>query len=388
GRTLPISALRESTRCIDIEKKTESETDMAQSLLTRQMNQLYFRHGIKTGLACAIAYIVSVLLGSPYPVWAVISTIIVMQGTSVAESLQASLNRFTGMALGALAGVVLSLVFAKPENMWWIGCILFIINGLGAYLLQYGARYMLVSVAATIVLLVGHIQAHSTYEQAAIFGFTLIWEIAVGVGAATLVSVLLWPVRMAQTLQTDVAGQFAQAADVLRQAAKAYVGQAKMPLSTLAGLAGDAFRNRDRIDAANRHEGRLYNERYDDLAARIVILNRTITVLGIMLEVLNELAEPNSAAPLADEAIRAADAAADAMIAYGGSGDSAAPDVADNVRAALTVAKACIDKLCNGEMGNTALRSTMRSHALFRLIRQIGEFYAETGSAVVQDHSA
>lgn len=112
------------------------------------MSRLHVRHALKTGLACSLSYIASTYLKSDYPVWAVISTIVVMQRTSVAESLQASLLRFSDMAIGAIVGVALSFVFVHPENIWQITMILFGLNAAGAYFFQYGARYMLASIAA------------------------------------------------------------------------------------------------------------------------------------------------------------------------------------------------------------------------------------------------
>ncbi len=70
----------------------------------------HVRHGIKVGLACVLALIVSGSIGVPYAYWAVITTVIVMQ-MHVADSIRMSFYRFSGTAIGAFIGIVAILIF-------------------------------------------------------------------------------------------------------------------------------------------------------------------------------------------------------------------------------------------------------------------------------------
>ncbi len=338
-------------------------------------SRLYTRHAIKTGLACALAYGISSLLRSPYPVWAVISTIVAMQNPSVAESVQASVQRFTGMAMGAIAGVALSLVFTHPENILWIACIIFVVNGAGAYFFRYGSRYMLASIAATIVLLVGHIQAHGTVEAAARFGVTLIWEIALGVGLATAVSMLLWPVRLGDTLRQDLRTQYEMVVGHLNDIAAAYAANQTLSPKILEDLIRKLLRNRDRLTAAARHEAFLYNEDMDVLDNRIVTLNRSVTILRILLDALDD-GGADERQPVMPDKVSAVVAQLDAAIRlYGVTGSPADPAVRDGLASAIDTCRAAMEQLYHEDGRHIPTRSLVRAVSFFRLLNQLAVMY-------------
>ncbi|MCC8115778.1 MAG: FUSC family protein, partial [Planctomycetes bacterium] len=120
---------------------------------------------------------------------------------------------------------------------------------------------------------------HHSMGEAVIFGLTLIWEIALGVGIAIVVSALIWPVRMSDTLKRDLEHQFSLVADHLTGIARAYARDSTVATSSLRELVGKLLNNRSRLTAAAQHERYLYNENYDDLEARVVTVNRTVTIL-------------------------------------------------------------------------------------------------------------
>ena len=70
---------------------------------------LYLRYGLKMGIACGLSLGLSFLIGSPYAIWAVVSSVVAMQ-LNVAESLQAGLLRVGGTVLGAAVGVGMLVV--------------------------------------------------------------------------------------------------------------------------------------------------------------------------------------------------------------------------------------------------------------------------------------
>ncbi len=350
------------------------------------LSRLHLRHAVKTGLACCLAYLISALLKSNYPVWAVVSTIVVMQRTSVAESLQASLLRFSGMALGAVIGVALSLVFTHPENIWSITVILFGLNAAGAYFFQYGSRYMLASIAATIVLLVGHFQMHHSMGEAVIFGLTLIWEIALGVGVAIVVSALIWPVRLSDTLKRDLEHQFSLVADHLTGIARAYAKDSSVATSSLRELVGKLLNNRSRLTAAAQNERYLYNENYDDLEARVVTVNRSVTVLRILLDVLNDADKSGHPPLMPREAEEAASHLALAITEFGRNGTVDSPGIKSQIDKAVAISRAAMEKLCKAEdKPATDLHGIMRAHSFFRLYTQLGGFYTARAMADLKD---
>ncbi len=334
---------------------------------------LYLHHAIKVGLACFLAYIISTLLKSPYPIWAVISTIIVMQGTSVAESLQASFLRFTGMAMGAVVGVALSLIFSHPENMWWIGCIVFALNMAGAYFFQYGSRYMIASVAATIILLAGHIESHGTLWEAMVFAFTLIWEIAVGVIAAALVSLAVWPIRLSDRLRKDIRRQFHDASVSLRALTLAYTDSKTLPSSFLISLYKELLENRERLESIRRNEKLVYNESYDVLDEQVDVLARVLTILRMMLDILNGYDKTDASPLLAESLQKQSDRLSAALTMYGETGSKRDPSVEGNAEEALAQAKADMNSVCDQHKEGASLHNLVRASSFFRLMGELAK---------------
>ncbi len=260
----------------------------------RHLNTLLFlhvRHAVKTGLACVLAFAVSNLLGLHFALWAVVSTIIAMQGLSVADSLQNSLLRFTGMAIGAIIGMGLLLI--APDNQLLLGLELFLLTALGAYLTRYGMRYMLASTAACILLLGGKMAASSALglHDPLIYGLTLVGEVAIGVAAALVVSFLVWPVRLGDTLKADLSSQFRNCADLLDRVIKAYLDkQQHLSYKLLNALSLQIWANHERMNKVIRLEAYIYRG-HKDLEIRVTAVDRTVEALRGLLDALNEYDE-------------------------------------------------------------------------------------------------
>lgn len=256
----------------------------------QSMLVLHIRHAIKTGLACVLAYGLSYVLGLNFALWAVISTIIAMQGLSVADSLQHSLMRFSGMASGAVIGM--GLLMIAPDNVWLLGGELFLITALGSYLTRYGVRYMLASTAACILLLGGKMISVSALGMDPLaYGLTLVAEVAIGVASALAVSFAVWPVRMGDTLRRDLARQFSDCADLLDKVVHCYLNeQQHVSYKYLDALDARTWSNHERMNKVRRLESYIYRS-HKSLKVQVSAIDRTVEALHGLIDVLNEYEE-------------------------------------------------------------------------------------------------
>ncbi len=261
----------------------------------------HVQHSIKTGLACIIAYFLSLLLGSPFAIWAVVSTIIAMQGISVAESVQAGILRLSGMGLGAIVGVVL-LVVAPPRPLE-LGVVIFFITAVGSYITRYGTRYMLASIGTCMVLLGGFsFLSQSGYlltkidpvmiRGAVKFGVLMVIEIALGVGVAFVVTFAIWPVRMVDTLRNDLKRQFRYCASIFGRLVDSFLnGQHQLSPNTLVGIGMIAGGNRGRLSKVVKNEAYIYKYEHNVMEVQILVIERAVDAMRNMLDALNEYDE-------------------------------------------------------------------------------------------------
>jgi uncharacterized membrane protein YgaE (UPF0421/DUF939 family) len=270
-------------------KKPQENNRMTQQYM-QSLLILHIRHALKTGFACVLAYGISYAVGLQFALWAVISTIIAMQGMSVADSLQHSLMRFSGMAIGAIMGMGLLLI--APDNLWLLGGELFFLTALGSYVTRYGNRYMLASTAACILLLGGKMAAGSLMGiDPLTYGLTLVVEVFIGVSAALLVSFLVWPVRMGDTLRDDLSRQFNTCADLLSKVVTSYLnGQQHVSYQLLDALDLQTWGNHERINKVRRLEAYFYRG-HKSLKVQVSAIDRTVEGLHGLIDVLNEYEE-------------------------------------------------------------------------------------------------
>ena len=254
---------------------------------------MHIRHAIKTGIACTIAFWVSQMLDSPYGVWAVISTVIAMQGISVADSLQTSLIRLTGMGTGAVCGMVL-LLFA-PRDPILLGIELFLVTALGSYMVRYGKRYIMATTAACLVLLAGQADGGETYREMLTFGMLLVLEVSIGVASALLVTALIWPVRLKDTLVKNISKQLVVCGNLLHEVIDAYLnGQSHLPGQLLEGVYGQSWSNHAQLDMIRKTEMHIFHYSKKELKLQVQIIDRCVEGLRALLDALNEYDEAPS----------------------------------------------------------------------------------------------
>ena len=251
---------------------------------------LYLRYGIKMGIACVLACAISYAIGSPYAIWAVVAAIIAMQ-VNVAESLNAGFLRITGTVLGAAVGVLL-LVTLPEDPLVLVGAV-FCIAVVCGYLARYTTIWPATAVAAVVVLFTGSQQLHSGNEEAIAFGLMRVAEIAIGVGSAFLVSLVLWPVRLVDTLRADISLQFQESARLIDVLLSAFISGESLPYTLLSGIEGKIWDNHERLNKARKHESIVYHYEHKVMNVQVMTIDRTAESLRSMMEALNDYDEEN-----------------------------------------------------------------------------------------------
>lgn len=248
----------------------------------------HLRHGVKTGLACVSSYVLSQAIGLPHGFWAAISAVIVMQ-VNVADSIRMCWYRFTGTAVGAVIGVVAILLF--PETHVWTMVGLFLTAMFCAYMTRYNERYRMAAITVVIVFL-GSLDVAGGEGARMAFALDRVLEIAIGVGSAFAVSLLLWPVHASRTLRDRLAAQYDTLADLIEAAIEAFLSQqSKIDEAPIENLAEQASQNRGMFNKALKHERVFMHRDVDRLSRRVSLLNRACSRLQAMLRILNEVDE-------------------------------------------------------------------------------------------------
>lgn len=289
---------------------------------------LYLRYGVKMGIAAALAWALSYLLGSEYGIWAVVAAIVAMQ-INVAESLHMGMQRVLGTVLGAGLGVVLLLLMPKTPLFMCLA-VFGIALGFG-YLTRFSSVSPVAAIAAVVVLFAGTEQMTLGYGDAVSFGLMRVLEIAIGVGSAFLVSLLLWPVRLVDTLRADLGIQFRESARLIDILLASFLDKQKpLPYDVLKGIESKIWDNHERLSKARKHESFLYHYEHNVMNVQVTALDRTAESLRSMLEALNDYDEEGTD-PMTGPQLRVLGDAIMAALRHLG-GDSPAAPAPDLIR--------------------------------------------------------
>jgi uncharacterized membrane protein YccC len=179
-------------------RRCESDQPDKELRLTRILTRLttgHLRHAVKTGVAAVACLYVTALFQLPQGYWAAISAMIVLQ-SSVGATVNASLNRFAGTAIGAVLGGLFAKLWGG--NVWAFGAAATITVWLCASL---GLRdsYRLASATVAIVMLTS--RAGSPWAVA----LHRFLDIALGILVALLITLLMWPSRARDDLRRALA---------------------------------------------------------------------------------------------------------------------------------------------------------------------------------------
>ncbi|MDY0227323.1 MAG: FUSC family protein [Desulfomicrobium apsheronum] len=238
------------------------------------------RHGLKTGIAAVLAYGVAHLLDLKFGYCATLSAVIVMQ-VYVADSVQMCLYRFSGTAVGAAIGLAAILLFPQTQPMTVLA--LFLSVAFCAYMTRYNARYRMAAITVCIVVLAGYDQ-----DDRIVFGMLRVVEIGVGVAAAFVVSIALWPVRAGTALKARLMMRFGDCARHYEAIMNAFLAmQSGLAPSLLDQFQTDIREDRALFQKVLRHERRMYHEDTDLLGLKVRTLEKCHAHLQTMLQALN-----------------------------------------------------------------------------------------------------
>lgn len=270
----------------------------------------HVRHGLKVGLASVLAYLAAGWIGLPYGYWAVITTVIVMQ-MHVADSIQMSLYRFTGTAIGAGMGILMILVFPPTHTFTLVA--IFVGTGVCAYLTRYDARYRMAAITLAIVFL------SSMHEEHRIeYSLFRVAEIGVGVLCAFVVSVAVWPNRTTSVLLERLRNQYDQVADDLRLLMDNFLHrQRKTDPDLFFDLAREVQANRALYSKIYATERRVFRDDMDLLALQVNTLNSVVERLQSTPSLLNEVEGDGFDIIMAPELTALADGIVEALRAIG-----------------------------------------------------------------------
>ncbi|MDL2210266.1 FUSC family protein [Desulfovibrio sp. OttesenSCG-928-O18] len=323
------------------------------------------RHGLKTGFAVVLAYLVTQIFGLHMWQWAVVSAVVAMQMT-VADAIQSGVNRITGTIIGAALGM--GILMITPSGNVWFGMALWLGAALCASLSQYSPRYTMAAMTVVVVLLAG---ADETDKIAV--GIGRMMEIGIGVGSSLFVSVVLWPVRMADKLRRDLAAQYVECAAHLNTLVSAFLNrQQALDYHMLEPLVDKAWNNHELYLRVRKHESLVYQYDHDVLKVQVHTLDRSVSDLKPMLEALNDYEEPQGFdVIMAPELRRLADAIMATLRHLGGSTPAApVPDLVRTMTELVDITEKRLDQLRNeGATNRLNLHQMLQFYTFFHSLR-------------------
>ncbi len=324
------------------------------------------RHGLKTGLATILAYAITQTLSLHMWQWAVVAAVVAMQ-INVADAIQAGARQITGTVIGAILGIC--ILFVLPAGHWWMTLALLAGTALCSSLSRYSPRYTMASLTVVIVVLAGA----GEVDKIAV-GLGRMLEIGIGVGCAMLVSVVLWPIRLADGLRRDLAAQYVECAILLNSLVTAFLDrQRSLDRHLLEGLADKAWSNHELILRVRKHEALVYQFDHDVLKVQVRTLDRAVSHLKPMLESLNDYEEPGTGYDviMAPELRRLADVIMSTLRHLGGSTPVApVPDLVRSLTELVDITEKRLDSLRNeGATNRFNLHQMLQFFTFFHSLR-------------------
>ena len=150
-------------------------------------------------------------------------------------------------------------------------------------------------------------------------------------GAAFLVSFAVWPVRLVDTLRTDIGAQFRECARLLDEVAQSFLTtQHYIPTDPLDALEARVWENHERLLKARKHESLLFGYEHGIMEVQVSALDRAVECLRTMTEALNDYQEESYPLPISHEMRNLADAVMAALRQLGS--DTPALPVPDLIR--------------------------------------------------------
>jgi len=165
------------------------------SFWSRQSSSL--KQGIKTGLAGLITYAIYIAWHLPQGYWAVFTALVVAQLT-LGASWKPALYRTIGSTAGALAAILLMVIFGTGTTR--IAIELFLLGSLFGFLTVQHPSFSAAGFTAAIVLVLGRIEGMPVHV-----GWLRVLYTILGSFVAFAVAALIWPVRARDALREKIA---------------------------------------------------------------------------------------------------------------------------------------------------------------------------------------
>ncbi len=337
------------------------------------LQQLYARHALKVGAACLLAYGLSLIIGAHFSVWAVVSAVIAMQ-MNVAESFLIGVNRIIGTLLGACLGIALLLFLPKTPHGLAVGVLVIVVPF--GYLTRYGPKWSAASIAASIVLLSGASVVGEGHGEAIFFGLARVGEIIIGVCSAFVISLLLWPVRLVDTLRADLGLQYAECARLTDALISSFLkDQGSHSTDLLESIEAKAWTNHERLSKTRKHESALFRYDHRLMEVQVITLDRVVEHLRTLLEALNDYEEGAGQPPLTQEFRALADAVMDGLRHIGGDAPTApVPDLVRRLTIGIDVAEGRLSELrLQGDSLKYSLHTVLQFYTFYQTMRQLVE---------------
>ena len=269
-------------------------------------HQAHIRHGLKTGVAAVLAYVLADLCNLKFGYWAALSAVIVMQ-INVADSIKMCWYRFSGTAIGAFIGVLCILIFPQTPHMTMLA--LFLSVGFCAYMTRYNNRYKMAAITTTIVTL-----ASLGEPNRVEFGLFRVVEIGIGVASAFVTSITIWPMRASETLKKELFNQFEECAANYETLMEGFLDkQSCLIPSALEAFNSRLAKNRETYAKVIRLERFIYIEDTQLLGMKVEILEKCASHLRAMLHALSHVHGEGYHIIMEDELRQLAKATAQAM---------------------------------------------------------------------------
>jgi uncharacterized membrane protein YccC len=172
------------------------ETIPTPSFWSRESASL--KQGIKTGLSGLITYAIYLKWHMPQGYWAVFTALVVAQVT-LGASWKPALYRTIGSTAGALAAMLLMVIFGLGTVR--IGIVLFVLATLFGFLTVKHPSFSAAGFTAAIVLVLGRIEGTPFH-----IGWLRVLYTILGSGVAFAVGALVWRVDAREALRQKLAG--------------------------------------------------------------------------------------------------------------------------------------------------------------------------------------
>lgn len=162
-----------------------------------QRDSAAIKHGLKTGIAGLITYVIYLIWHLPEGYWVVITALVVAQVT-LGASWKPALYRTVGSASGAIAAMLLITILGSGTVR--VGIALFVLATLFGFLTMLHPSFSAAGFTVAIVLVIGPLEGSPIK-----LGWLRVLYTILGSFVAFAVGALIWPVRAREGLRRMIA---------------------------------------------------------------------------------------------------------------------------------------------------------------------------------------